>query len=263
MRVRGHLAKGYYPRKLSQVRRRGHGRRQGAQDGSLACPCSSQEASGRPPRGGRTVVSASQLESAPEDRTDSSEDDRMAMIRPGCRPLAKHGRYVDSYREYFGYRQRSSPILQEIQANCLTRRCSLNKASLTFPELRSRTLKVMGWKTCPSSSWMGPQGPSTTSTDSFGYYSTGNVSQEVHIVCVFKQGYTTVERTFLPDNAYWIHHDETRQRNSYESDEQTNTGWTDNAVALSSLIGLVTITTAFFGIQAAVEIRRGKHWSKS
>ena len=39
-----------------------------------------------------------------------------------------------------------------------------------------------------------------TTTDSFGYFSMKNVAQEVHIIVFSKDGYTTVERTFVPDN---------------------------------------------------------------
>ena len=105
----------------------------------------------------------------------------------------------------------------------------------------------------------------STTTDGFGYYAMENVQQEVHIIVFSKEGYETVERTFMPDNVgldpvTMKPGDGVRQ----ENDEQTTSGWTlDNAVGLSSAIGLLTILTALAGIQAGVEIRRGKHYRRS
>jgi hypothetical protein len=49
-----------------------------------------------------------------------------------------------------------------------------------------------------------------------------------------------------------------------ENDDQATSGFTlENAVTLSSAIGLLTITTAFFGVQSAIEIRRGKRYRRS
>ncbi len=105
----------------------------------------------------------------------------------------------------------------------------------------------------------------TTSTDAFGYFSMSNVQQEVHIIVFSKEGYTTVERTFVPDN---VGLDPVTMKpgngTREESDEQSISGWTlDNAVGLSTGIGLLTIGTALLGVQAAAEIRRGKHYRRS
>lgn len=105
----------------------------------------------------------------------------------------------------------------------------------------------------------------STKTDGFGYFSIENVTQETHIIVFSKEGYTTVERTFVPDN---VGLDPVTMKpgngTRYENDEQAISGWTlDNAVGLSSLIGVVTMFTALFGVQAAVEIRRGKHYRRS
>ena len=105
----------------------------------------------------------------------------------------------------------------------------------------------------------------STTTDGFGHYAMENVRQEVHIIVFSKEGYQTVERTFLPDN---VGLDPVTMKPGEgvrkENDEQTTSGWTlDNAVGLSSAIGLLTILTALAGIQAAVEIRRGKHYRRS
>ena len=105
----------------------------------------------------------------------------------------------------------------------------------------------------------------STATDAFGYFSMSNVQQDVHIIVFSKEGYTTVERTFVPDNVgldpvTMKPGNGTRQ----ESDDQSISGWTlDNAVGLSTIIGILTIGTALLGVQSAAEIRRGKHYRRS
>ena len=105
----------------------------------------------------------------------------------------------------------------------------------------------------------------STATDAFGYFSMSNVQQDVHIIVFSKEGYTTVERTFVPDNVgldpvTMKPGNGTRQ----ESDDQSISGWTlDNAVGLSTVIGILTIGTALLGVQSAAEIRRGTHYRRS
>lgn len=105
----------------------------------------------------------------------------------------------------------------------------------------------------------------STITDAFGYFSMSDVKQELHIIVFSKEGYTTVERTFVPDN---VGLDPVTMKpgngTREESDEQSISGWTlDNAVGLSTAIGLLTIATALLGVQAAVEIRRGRRYRRS
>ena len=105
----------------------------------------------------------------------------------------------------------------------------------------------------------------STATDAFGYFSMSNVQQEVHIIVFSKEGYTTVERTFVPDN---VGLDPVTMKpgngTRHESDDQSISGWTlDNAVGLSTIIGILTIGTALLGVQSAAEIRRGKHYRRS
>lgn len=104
-----------------------------------------------------------------------------------------------------------------------------------------------------------------TVTDQFGYFSMNNVNQELHLIVFIKDGYETVERSFIPDS---VGLDPVTMKagegTRTETDDQSISGWTlENAVALSSAIGLITIITAFFGIQSAVEIRRGKRYRRS
>jgi len=94
-----------------------------------------------------------------------------------------------------------------------------------------------------------------------------NVAQETHIIVFSKEGYVTVERTFVPDNV-GLDPVTMKPGNATpvreENDQQSISGWTlDNAVGLSTAIGVLTIGTALLGIQAAVEIRRGKHYRRS
>ncbi|MGB1948388.1 MAG: hypothetical protein ACPIGF_02835 [Poseidonia sp.] len=105
----------------------------------------------------------------------------------------------------------------------------------------------------------------TTFTDQYGYFTINNVTQEIHIIVFSKEGYTSVERTFTPDNA-GLDPVTMKPGNGtrMENDDQATSGFTlENAVTLSSAIGLLTITTAFFGVQSAVEIRRGKRYRRS
>lgn len=212
------------------------------------------------------VVSASQLESAPEDRTDSSEDEWMAMIDRDADRWRNMAATLILIGSILGIVS-GALILQGNPSELLNTSLFAEQSVVDISGTALEDIEGHGVENVSVELLDGTSRTvlHTTSTDSFGYYSIGNVSQEVHIIVFSKQGYTTVERTFLPDN---VGLDPVTMKpgngTRYESDEQTNTGWTlDNAVALSSLIGLVTITTAFFGIQAAVEIRRGKHYRRS
>ena len=106
----------------------------------------------------------------------------------------------------------------------------------------------------------------STATDAFGYYSIQNVVQETHIIKFSKEGYLTIERTFLPDN---VGLDPVTMKPGNgtadpQNDEQAISGWTlDDAVSLSTVVGLLTLGTALLGVQAAVEIRRGKRYRRS
>lgn len=106
----------------------------------------------------------------------------------------------------------------------------------------------------------------STTTDAFGYYLIQNVAQETHIIKFSKEGYLTIERTFLPDN---VGLDPVTMKPGNgtadpQNDEQALSGWTlDDAVGLSTAVGLLTLGTALLGVQSAVEIRRGKRYRRS
>jgi len=105
----------------------------------------------------------------------------------------------------------------------------------------------------------------TTTTDRFGHFTLKNLSQETHIIVFSKEGYETVERTFIPDG---VGLDPVTMKQGegirYEQDEDADSGWTlDNAVGLSTAIGLVTLIAAGMGVQASIESRRGRHYRRS
>ena len=104
-----------------------------------------------------------------------------------------------------------------------------------------------------------------TTTDEFGYFTIENVVQEVHIIVFSKEGYETVELTFLPDNVGLDPVTMKPGEGTYsDSDLQSTTGWTlESAVGLSTIIGVFTMATALLGVQSAIEIRRGKHYTRS
>ena len=106
----------------------------------------------------------------------------------------------------------------------------------------------------------------TTTTDAFGYYSIQNVAQEIHVITFSKEGYLTVNRTFLPDNV-GLDPVTMKPGSGYaepQNDDQALSGWTlDDAVGLSTAVGLLTFLTALLGVQSAVEIRRGKRYRRS
>ena len=95
---------------------------------------------------------------------------------------------------------------------------------------------------------------------------TENVAQEIHVITFTKEGYLTVNRTFLPDNV-GLDPVTMKPGSGYaepQNDDQALSGWTlDDAVGLSTAVGLLTFLTALLGVQSAVEIRRGKRYRRS
>ena len=105
----------------------------------------------------------------------------------------------------------------------------------------------------------------TTQTNQDGYFSFENMANEAHLLVVSEEGYTTVKRTFTPDRVELRPVTmKTGEGETVESEGTISDGWTlDNAVGLSSVIGFLTILTAFAGVQAAIETRRGLHYRRS
>ena len=107
----------------------------------------------------------------------------------------------------------------------------------------------------------------STSSDQNGYFQFDNVKPEIMEIRVVISGYQSVERTLRAENGLIAPF--TMVEGNSSSIIQENTvgsegGWSlEAAVALSTFLGIVTIITGFVGIQASVEIRRGKKYRRT
>ena len=107
----------------------------------------------------------------------------------------------------------------------------------------------------------------STSSDQNGYFQFYNVKPEIMEIRVVISGYQSVERTLRAENGLIAPF--TMVEGNSSSIIQENTvgsegGWSlEAAVALSTFLGIVTIITGFVGIQASVEIRRGKRFRRT
>ena len=107
----------------------------------------------------------------------------------------------------------------------------------------------------------------STSSDQNGYFQFYNVKPEIMEIRVVISGYQSVERTLKAENGLIAPF--TMVEGNSSSIIQENTvgsegGWSlEAAVALSTFLGIVTIITGFVGIQASVEIRRGKRYRRT
>tara|TARA_B100000927_G_scaffold42435_1_gene30206 strand:- start:604 stop:1449 length:846 start_codon:yes stop_codon:yes gene_type:complete len=107
----------------------------------------------------------------------------------------------------------------------------------------------------------------STSSDQNGYFQFYNVKPEIMEIRVVISGYQSVERTLRAENGLIAPF--TMVEGNSSSIIQENTvgsegGWSlEAAVALSTFLGIVTIVTGFVGIQASVEIRRGKKYRRT
>ena len=107
----------------------------------------------------------------------------------------------------------------------------------------------------------------STSSDQNGYFQFYNVNPEIMKIRVIISGYQSVERTLRAENGLIAPF--TMVEGNSSSIIQENTvgsegGWSlEAAVALSTFVGIVTIITGFVGIQASVEIRRGKKYRRT
>ena len=107
----------------------------------------------------------------------------------------------------------------------------------------------------------------STSSDQNGYFQFYNVKPEIMEIRVVISGHQSVERTLRAENGLIAPF--TMVEGNSSSIIQENTvgsegGWSlEAAVALSTFLGIVTIITGFVGIQASVEIRRGKKYRRT
>ena len=102
-------------------------------------------------------------------------------------------------------------------------------------------------------------------TNDEGRFRFQDVSSTPMTLRVQKENYTTVERDFIPEEAginpiTMTPGDGLRIEEGITADD----GWTlESAVALSTLVGIFTVLTALVGFQAAVEVRRAKHYRRT
>ena len=107
----------------------------------------------------------------------------------------------------------------------------------------------------------------STTSDQNGYFQFYDVKPEIMEIRVVISGYQSVERTLRAENGLIAPF--TMVEGNSSSIIQENTvgnegGWSlEAAVALSTFLGIITIITGFVGIQASVEIRRGKKYRRT
>ena len=105
----------------------------------------------------------------------------------------------------------------------------------------------------------------TVKTDANGLFVIDNVISKLHILKLSKEGYNTMELKIIPEKAgvgpiTMSYGDDTITRDHHT----VATGWgLENAVGLSTTIGILTVITGIAGVQAAVEVRRGKYYRRT
>lgn len=105
----------------------------------------------------------------------------------------------------------------------------------------------------------------TVKTDANGLFVIDNVISKLHILKLSKEGYDTMELKIIPEKAgvgpiTMSYGDDTITRDHHT----VATGWDlENAVGLSTTIGILTVITGIVGVQAAVEVRRGKYYRRT
>jgi hypothetical protein len=105
----------------------------------------------------------------------------------------------------------------------------------------------------------------TAITNEDGQFIIDNIISELHLLKLSKEGYNTMELNIIPEKAgvgpiTMSYGNETITRDH----RVVVTGWDlENAVGLSTTIGFLTVITGIVGIQAAVEVRRGKYYRRT
>jgi len=104
-------------------------------------------------------------------------------------------------------------------------------------------------------------------SDENGYFQFYNVKPEIMKIRVVISDYQSVERTLRAENGLIAPFTMIEGNSSTINQENTvgnEGGWSlEAAVALSTFLGVFTIATGFVGIQASVEIRRGKKYRRT
>lgn len=104
-----------------------------------------------------------------------------------------------------------------------------------------------------------------TTTDPNGYFWFKSIDVTELQLTFTLDGHTTVERIFIPDGAQ-IKPITLREGTGtvVENEIVSRDGWnTENAVALSTAVGVLTVLTGLIGVQSAVEARRAKRYRRT
>lgn len=104
-----------------------------------------------------------------------------------------------------------------------------------------------------------------TTTDENGYFWFKSIDITELQLTFTLEGYTTVERIFIPDGAQ-IRTVTMQPGNGtvVENEIVLKDGWNaEDAVALSTAVGVLTVLTGLIGVQAAFEARRAKHYRRA
>ena len=102
-------------------------------------------------------------------------------------------------------------------------------------------------------------------TDSNGLFIIENTISKLHLLKLSKEGYNTMELKIIPEKAGVGPITMSYGNSTITRDHHTvATGWDlESAVGLSTTIGILTVITGIVGIQAAVEVRRGKYYRRT
>ena len=103
-------------------------------------------------------------------------------------------------------------------------------------------------------------------TDGEGRFRFEDILSTAMTLHVEAEGYITIERDFIPEEAGIkpITMTAGEGLRIEEGGITEDDGWAlESAVALSTVVGVFTVITAFVGFQAAVEVRRGKHYRRT
>ena len=107
----------------------------------------------------------------------------------------------------------------------------------------------------------------TVFTNDNGYFQLDNVKPETMTIRVLKDGYSSLERTFIAEDGLMSPFTMKTGDSSTIIQEDfvgSEGGWSlEAAVALSTFLGVMTIITGFVGIQASVETRRASRYRRT
>lgn len=105
----------------------------------------------------------------------------------------------------------------------------------------------------------------SSQTNEYGRFHIKDVLRSKMIVQVLNENYTTVERTLTPDGSGIDPFTMTPGEGTVEEKVSEKTGeWSlEDAVTMSTVIGIGTILTGLIGVHAAIEARRGKRYRRT